>query len=74
MGNNLVEIFKFGSTCKYVVLSYGTFSALIGYISFFSTVYYKKYNPKHVWDLNAKDECDMFRDHSTKIGPWIEID
>ena len=39
MGNNLVEIFKFGSTCKYVVLSYGTFSALIGYISFFSTVY-----------------------------------
>lgn len=73
MGNDLAEIFKFGSTCKYVILSYGTFSAMIGYISFYSTVYYKKYNSKHKWDEKASNECDMFRGHSTKIGSWIEV-
>lgn len=35
-----VETIQFGSTCKYVVLSIGSFSALIGYLSFFSNIYY----------------------------------
>jgi hypothetical protein len=38
---------QFSSTCKSVILSNGTFSAIIGYLSFFSTVYYPKY--KKMW-------------------------
>lgn len=41
---------QFGSTCKYVVLSQGSFSAFIGWISFFSEVYVPKTNiGKNVW-------------------------
>jgi hypothetical protein len=41
---------QFGSTCKYVVLSQGSFSAFIGWISFFSAVYVPKTNMgKNVW-------------------------
>ena len=38
-----VNTIRFGSTCKHVVLSHGSFSAIIGYLSFFSDVYYPKY-------------------------------
>jgi len=81
-GQTLSSIIKFGSTNKYVILSYGTFSALIGYLSYYSTVFYKKVSQKTAWDWNYTDDYyknmngtgfDMFRDHSTKIGPWIEI-
>lgn len=34
--NTLPNIILFGSTCKYVILSYGTFSAIIGYIAYYS--------------------------------------
>tara|TARA_A100001015_G_scaffold269402_1_gene321064 strand:- start:115 stop:966 length:852 start_codon:yes stop_codon:yes gene_type:complete len=71
--DKLIDIIKFGSTCKYVILSYGTFSAMIGYFSFYSQVYYKKFSKTHAWDWSKPDECDMFRDHSTKLGKWIEI-
>lgn len=37
-----VQTIMFGSTCKYVVLSSGTFSWLIGLFAFFSQVYYPK--------------------------------
>jgi formylmethanofuran dehydrogenase subunit B len=40
---DIVDTIKFGSTCSNVILSHGTFSAIIGYLSFFSTVYYCKY-------------------------------
>jgi hypothetical protein len=32
-------------TCKYVILSHGSFSALIGYLSYFSVVYYPDFKP-----------------------------
>ena len=35
-----VETIQFGSTCKHVALTFGSFSAIIGYLSFFSDVYY----------------------------------
>jgi hypothetical protein len=38
-----IGTFQFGSTCKHVILSHGSFSATIGYLSFFSTVYYPEY-------------------------------
>ena len=37
---NPIQTIQFGSTCKYIALSHGTFSAMIGYLGFFSTVYY----------------------------------
>jgi hypothetical protein len=49
IGSNIInldeiETLQFGSTCKYVVLSHGSFSAVIGYLSFFSDVYYPDYS------------------------------
>ena len=39
-----IKTFQFASTCKNIILSHGTFSAVIGYLSFFSDVYYPEYN------------------------------
>lgn len=58
-----INTFKFASTCKHIVLSHGSFSAIIGYLSFFSNVYYPNYEKK--W------YGDMF---SGSIKNWIEID
>lgn len=44
-----VETIQFGSTCKHIVLSHGSFSAIIGYLSFYSDVYYKKYEKNKMW-------------------------
>ena len=35
-----VETIQFASTAKYIILSHGSFSAVIGWLSFFSSVYY----------------------------------
>lgn len=40
---NEVDTIKFASTCKYIVLSHGSFSSCIGYFSFFSEVYYPEF-------------------------------
>ena len=37
---DIIETVQFASTCKHVILTFGTFSSLIGWISYFSTVYY----------------------------------
>ena len=39
---NEITTFQFASTCKNIILSRGTFSACIGYLSFYSTIYYPK--------------------------------
>ena len=41
-----IKTIQFASTCKNIILSTGSFSATIGYLSFFSKVYYPKYNGK----------------------------
>ena len=46
---NEIATFQFASTCKHVVLSHGSFSAVIGYLSFFSDVYYPEYDLKNLW-------------------------
>ena len=61
IGCNEIRSIQFGSTCKHVVLSHGSFSAVIGYISYFSTIYYPKY------DVTKKWYGDMF-----SIDNWIE--
>tara|TARA_Y100000996_G_C22119908_1_gene477603 strand:- start:94 stop:522 length:429 start_codon:yes stop_codon:yes gene_type:complete len=40
-----IETIQFGSTCKHIILSHGSFSAIIGYLAFFSTVYYPNMTP-----------------------------
>jgi len=38
-----IQTIQFGSTCKNVILSHGTFSAIIGYLAYFSNIYYPEY-------------------------------
>lgn len=40
---------QFASTCKDIILSHGTFSAVIGYLSFFSNVHYPIYELNKIW-------------------------
>ena len=44
-----IQTINYASTCKYVVLSHGSFSAIIGYFAFFSEVYYPAYDPAKRW-------------------------
>ena len=37
---NPIETIQFGSTCKNIILSHGSFSAVIGFLGFFSNVYF----------------------------------
>lgn len=56
-----ITTFQFASTCRHILLSHGSFSALIGYLAFFSTVYYPKYDvAAHHW------HGDMF-----SVKGWI---
>ena len=44
-----IDTIKFGSTCKYIILSHGSFSATIGNLAFYSDVYYPKYDHRKIW-------------------------
>jgi hypothetical protein len=57
-----IYTFQFASTCKHVILSHGSFSATIGYLSFFSNVYYPEYELNKIW------YGDMF-----SINNWIKL-
>lgn len=47
---NEIKTIQFGSTCKYIILSHGSFSSIIGYFGFYSTIYYPEYNGnKIIW-------------------------
>ena len=41
-----IKTIQFASTCKNIILSHGTFSAVIGYLGFFSNVYFPNRNPR----------------------------
>lgn len=69
--NKIPHIILFASTCKYVILSYGTFSAIIGYISYYSEVHCLPYCSKYAWDWHLNDECNMFQEKKTKVKDWI---
>ena len=56
-----INTIQFGSTCKHIILSHGSFSAVIGYLSFFSDVYYPEYEENKIW------YGDMF-----SINSWIK--
>ena len=56
-----ITTFQFGSTCKNIILSHGSFSATLGYLSFYSTIYYPIYNKNKMW------YGDMF-----SIKNWVQ--
>ena len=43
--DNEINTIQFGSTCNNIILSHGTFSAVIGYLAFYSNVYYPNKKP-----------------------------
>ena len=45
-----IETIQFATTCKTIILSSGTYSWMIGILSFFSTIYYPKI--KKIWHGN----------------------
>lgn len=53
-----MKTIQYASTCRHIILSHGSFSAIIGYLSFFSTVHYPKYDPEKMWygDMFSLDE------------------
>lgn len=56
-----IQTIQFGSTCRFIILSHGSFSAVIGYMGFLSTVYYPPHT--HRW------YGDMF-----SIDGWKEVE
>jgi hypothetical protein len=59
---NEIDTIQFGSTCKNIILSHGSFSAIIGNLSFYSNVYYPKIEKDKRW------YGDMF-----SIQSWTEL-
>jgi len=57
-----ITTFQFASTCRHIILSHGSFSAVIGYLSFFSNIYYPEYELDKMW------YGDMF-----SIKDWIKL-
>lgn len=56
-----IQTIQFASTCKHIILSHGSFSAIIGYLSFYSKIYYPEYDPSKIW------YGDMF-----SIKDWVK--
>ena len=50
-----IQTIQFGSTCKSIILSHGSYSAIIGYLGFFSTVYYPAYKTMWYGDIFSMD-------------------
>jgi len=44
-----VETIQFGSTCRNIVLSHGTYSAVIGWLGYYSNIYYPECIPSKMW-------------------------
>jgi hypothetical protein len=57
-----ITTFQFGSTCQHIILSHGSFSAIIGYLAYFSTVYYPEFEADKIW------HGDIF-----SIPNWIQL-
>ena len=71
----MVNTILFGSTNKYVILSHGTFSGIIGYMSFYSKVYFINENASTSWDyLNGNEKFSIFKDKYSTISQFNEID
>jgi hypothetical protein len=56
-----VETIQFGSTCKHVVLSHGSFSTVIGLLSYFSEVMYPQHSKKQLWYTRSTFDIPEWR-------------
>jgi len=50
-----INTLQFGSTCRFIILSHGSFSAVLGYMGFLSTVYYPQYGYRWYGDMFSID-------------------
>ena len=64
--NNNVRCIQFCSTCEYVILSHSMLSTLIGYLSFYSYVFYFK-------DRSNKTAHCIQQPFKNQISKWFEI-
>jgi len=63
----------FASTNRYVILSHGTFSGMIGYLAFFSSVFFVKESPTTSWDYyGGNGKFNIFEGKYTRVGPFLE--
>lgn len=62
-----VDTIHFGSTCKYVVLTHGSFSACIGYLAYDSIVYAPS------WDYEKKNRAN-WHGNMMSIKGWTIVD
>jgi len=44
-----IQTIQFASTCKHIILSHGSYSAIIGYLAYFSDVSYPYYDKENSW-------------------------
>ena len=69
-----VDTILFAASCRYVVLSHGTFSGMIGYLAKESTVYFVKESEKTSWDyFGGNGKFDIFEGKYTKQGKFIGV-
>jgi hypothetical protein len=62
---NDINTIQFGSTCKNIILSQGTYSAMIGYLAFFSNIYYTILDEVNIW------HGDIFSIPNWKYEPLV---
>jgi hypothetical protein len=67
--NEPIQIMQFGSTCKNIILSHGSFSSIIGYLAFDSSVYFPQYEHGKIWYGDMFTEkgwnCIQFLENAT---------
>jgi hypothetical protein len=69
-----IDTILFAASCRYVILSHGTFSGMIGYLASDSTVYFIKENEKTAWDyFGGNGKFDLFEGKYTKRGTFIGV-
>jgi len=69
-----VNTILFASTNKHIILSHGTFSGIIGYLAFYSNVYYIKENEMNAWDYyGGNGKYNIFHGKYTTKGPFLEV-
>lgn len=59
-----IKTFQFASTCRNIILSHGSFSAIIGYLAYFSNVFYPEYEEKKIWygdmfSIDGWNKCSL---------------
>ena len=70
-----IQTIQYASTCKYIVLSHGSFSAIIGYFAFFSKVYYPAYDESNRWygDMFSVPGFQKVHHQSVYYRFWTKI-